>query len=355
MNAGGFRRALAIAARSASPLEALNTPLRATTMGTQKALARYTPRKVPERMQDLVSNSEVRRRMDAAIEEGRSLKADRWYDTAPLLAAFIKELGPTEGKAAFNRYADIVGLTSPGTSVPENLRRASWVYGLDRRGEALPAYAPSPYGVMTEKTQRGLLDSYFSGKGFPLTAAKTASFAQNVRGNQTPVSLDRHALRLPAIFSGDKRFLENSVQVADDSPKGMTRINPRKLVDAGLMNFADAFEQPAYWSARPHPTEYAALEQYYSDLAERHGLTPAQAQAAAWVGGADITDVRDARPLLQAFKDRLGVTARERQISEEDALSRMIRGEQPLLSVAGALGGAGALGAVQNERRSRRA
>ena len=54
------------------------------------------------------------------------------------------------------------------------------------------------------------------------------------------------------------------------------------------MPIGDAAGRAAWWQAQPKANEYGAMENYYKSLGKELGLTPAQAQASAWVGGGKI-------------------------------------------------------------------
>jgi hypothetical protein len=93
----------------------------------------------------------------------------------------------------------------------------------------------------------------------------------------------------------------------------------------------------------PPRAGYRFLERLQQAEAEKLGLTPAQYQASAWIGGAGQTGVRSRlAPWLDSFEARVALTALKRGMSKDEALSRFLRGELPLYS----LGGASAAGAA---------
>jgi hypothetical protein len=87
------------------------------------------------------------------------------------------------------------------------------------------------------------------------------------------------------------------------------------------------------------------MEQYYKGLGKELGLTPAQTQAAAWVGGGKVTGLASdsTKPFLGFVEDRVNLTAQKLGMDPKEVLRRFIKGEMPLLSGAGAVG-AGAAG-----------
>lgn len=100
----------------------------------------------------------------------------------------------------------------------------------------------------------------------------------------------------------------------------------------------------------PPQAGYGFLEQLQQAEAAKLGLTPAQYQASAWIGGANRTGVRSSlAPWLNAFEARVALTANKRGLTEEEVLRRFIRGELPLYSLGGATAAGTALPATLGE------
>ncbi len=102
----------------------------------------------------------------------------------------------------------------------------------------------------------------------------------------------------------------------------------------GELTVDDAVNQPTMWAAKPNSNEYAALEGYYKSIADELGITPAQVQASAWVGGGHITGLASAadETFLHSFQGRVFNTAHHTGQTPAEVIKRMIRGEQPLLA-----------------------
>jgi hypothetical protein len=168
-----------------------------------------------------------------------------------------------------------------------------------------------------------------------LTNPKPASFAENLVGNQRPVTVDTHAFRLPAILAQDPRFLET----AYESSKGVPKQNIQKLVMSGQMSMEDALKTPAYWQAQPKANEYAAMERYYQPIGRELGLSPAQTQASAWVGGGRLTGLGsdESKPFLRFFDDRIVKTAKELNMDPKDVLKDFIAGKLSLYAKGGSV------------------
>jgi hypothetical protein len=271
-------------------------------------LERYVPpRGVPHRVQSLASPTNIERVNDAALR-GADQGGRAWYNTEPLGEAFIGLLGPEKGLAAYEQYLNFVAATSPRSSVGENIRNASYYYVRSKQEPTMPVphwdgsklrldeTLPPPYGHTAQGLHAKKVNEVLEGGSLsPLTNPKISSFAENLRGNQMPVTIDAHNARLWG--------LRNARGLPADVPP-----------QAG----------------------YGFLERLQQAEAGKLGLTPAQYQASAWIGGANQTGVRsNLAPWLESFEERVALTAQKHGMSKEEVLRQFIRGELSLLSLGG--------------------
>jgi hypothetical protein len=331
LGAGAVRRA-AIPSVAKPALRSADTPLfdysqlRDVPNVPQVDLERYVPpRGVAERTQALAAPENVAR-VNEVVKRGVEQGGREWYNTDPLRQAFIAARGEKEGATAYQQYLDLVAATSPRSKVSENARNAAYYYGLAQRGEPLPEVIakggalsvkeplPSPYGHIAQGLHAQNATNVLEGGGWPvLQNPKPASFAQNLAGNQLPVTVDTHNARL----------------------WGMTDTKGRPI-------------------DKPAKTEYGFMERLQQEEAKKLGLTPAQYQAAAWIGGGEQTGLKSsADPFLKVLEDRIRLTAKKTGETPRDVLKRFLMGQNapgaggPLLSLAGM---AAAAPAVLNRR-----
>lgn len=291
------------------------------------------PRGVPQRTLDITSDPAVRDKMLEVITQGQKLGGANWYNAEPLREAFGAELG-SKGDAAFRKYMDMVAATSPRSEVSANARNASYYYGRAMRGEGMPAIGepnPQPYGHLAQRLHQMNAERVAGGGWDPLNNPKPASFVENLVGNQQPATIDTHAFRLPAILGQDPRFLETAFQVGKDAPKQ----NIQKMLQSGETTMDEAAKRAAWWQAQPRENEYAAMENYYKSLGKDLGLTPAQTQASAWVGGGKLTGLAsdESKPFLRFLEDRINLTAEKRGETPKQTLKNFIRGRAALYSL----------------------
>jgi hypothetical protein len=339
----------------------------------QTPVPRYEPpRGVSERMQDALANPQIVKGVQDSMRAGMRMGAQDWYLNEPIRQAFIKELGPRAGANEFARYMDYTAATSPRSDVPTNIRNASYYYLM--HGRELPSKLPYPYGHMAQALHRsniGKLEQAGSTVGAEAAPQfrgwdvfenpKPVSFSENLQGNLTPIAADTHAVRNITMRTGDPRFLETQIQeklkegakpsefqrtygTVKETPKGkMIVYRPQDLVQKGRMSMEEAQKVAPFWAGMPRESEYGAVEKFYSDLAEKLKLAPAQGQSAAWSGAGELTGLGTVpdQTFLQMFNNRVLYTAMMRGENPMTTLRAFIRKQKPLLG----FGGAGLLGA----------
>jgi hypothetical protein len=261
----------------------------------QQAMERYVPpRGMPPNLQGLLTPETASRLSDYA-KAGEQVGGREWYNTEPLRYAFQDILGPEAGASQYGRFFDIVAATSPRSRVDSNIRRASYLYNRDAQGLPIAGLTnpdlPPGYGHLAHNTQDQLLaDLQRSGQFSSMNRPKTSSFAENLKGNQSPMTIDTH-------------------------------------------NFSAVVGDPSFKKS-PSKTQYKYLEDFQSEIADKLNMTPAQYQASVWMGAG--TGVADARPFMQVFDDVLTRTAERDKKTKGQVLKDFIEGKAPLYSFAGA-------------------
>lgn len=362
---------------SQPPLE--HEPVRTGALDYSAPNAQYTetlpkfipPRGVPERTTELLNRPEVIDRTLEGVERGKALA--KWYETGPLLQAFIDELGHNEGPVRFQQFIRAVGATSPRSDVGINIRNASYYYTLLKNGlgmnvpvwdEAAQRFIknPSPYGHIAQDLHRGNIEKVLGLRvGQPGVAndipgydfknnPKPIDYTANLLGDPNRVAVDTHAFRAPAMYGADPRFLETRLEVS--TPKGQPKAKPRNILDelnTGQITMDEALKHGSWWQSKPKENEYDYWRNWYGDLGKRAGLDPREVQAAGWAGSGNMTGLEsDPNKLFLDFlEERLNITKDEDptagRLSPRQILARMIQGKGPLLGLAAAPLGAAAL------------
>jgi hypothetical protein len=317
--------------------------------GPQSDLDRYDPRTgrgrgYPARIQRLLDSTAVREQVKAKIQRGLTMSGAEWYDTGPLKDAFIAEHGPVKGPEMHRKFLEYVAASSPRSDVASNIRNASYYFSRDVQGNPVLSKdepLPFPYGHMAQglhKTNAARIADPTKVNWDPKGNPKPRSFVENLAGNWLPVTVDAHALKLPAMLSRDPEFLARSVRVEVPDPSDPTKKifvdrKPYQEFKEGRLSIDDAVNDATLWEAQPAENEYLALEQFYKDIAQEMGISPAQAQAAAWVGGGDLTNLESApEAFMDTVNKRILRTSAIRDEPVEGTTRAFLRGERPLLS-----------------------
>ena len=303
-----------------------------------------------------------RRRAGLVAEEGLKVGGAYWYNADPLRQAFMSELGPAEGDAQFKRYMSIVGAVSAGSNVAQNIRTGSYYLNRERAGFPVqgeqneagrwqPTDLENPYG---HKMQDAQFNAYRDIEGgVPLSSTerpKRASFDENLGGNQEPLTIDKHNMRIIGMLKGTPDWMMGRVKADAEYPdlgikKGDSVNWKQKFLD-GDISMERMMTIPSAWQDVPKKNQYGALETMQKDIAREMGISPAQFQAALWVGGGRITGLRSLpTSFLGAFETRLQRTAQARGNTPLEALREFIRGGRPLLTplAIGTMGAGAAL------------
>jgi hypothetical protein len=281
---------------------------------------------VPQRLGDLFKSPGLEDRMMEVIVAGKAMMGGAdWYDTDEIRKKFVRAFGHNAGTVAFYDFMKFVAVASPGSDVGTSIRNASRNFNMFRRGEPLPEVGdevPPPYGHRWAGLLRRLAKVVAEeGELDPVRYPKITSFFENLAGNRTPVTIDIHALRLPAMLARDENFLKHKY---------------REKFRRGEISMDEAVANPSYWR-NPYPNEYGPLEQFYKKLAERANMLPAEAQGAAWLGGGDITGLKSMKfnTFMEHFNDRIRRTSEKWGLSEEEVWDKLISGEIDLVSREG--------------------
>ena len=261
----------------------------------QRDLPVYEPPRGPGKVSQQYLTDENMDRVDEIVKQGMLDGGMEWYNTSPLRMAFMDELGE-EGDQAFGRLMDFMAATSPRAKVSENIKRGSMMYHMDNQGTfhggLTNADMAKGYGHLAHETQMHLLRDLADGKSFDSVGRpKVSRFSQNLQGNYQPVTVDSHNHNL------------------------ITGMNKS-----------------------PNKSDYGPFEAKQQERAGALGISPAQYQSSAWIGGKDITGVANAKPFMELFDIRLRHTAEKLGMSASDVLKKFINGEIPLMGVTMAAG-----------------
>ncbi|MGB1192021.1 MAG: hypothetical protein ACPG3T_03775 [Pseudomonadales bacterium] len=377
---------------------------------------RYRPKKTTDRMQRLEAavadpDNPINQVFDNYIEKGKDLAGPDWYNTEELRDWFVSTLGEKEGDAQWREYMELIGTTSTGAKVPQNIRMASFYRALSPKDRAAvaqivkdegitpkaaaarlgvtPKNTPDnyAYGHLKQRNQAGNVVNREAGtwdRAVPegLTGAalskylqanpKVKGFGNDLLGDDTNIAADMHFMRMLAMADGGGDFLNAQAKLSGENAeiaaqvigpkrikkytntrkvngKPVSEINLFKAWQDGHIKDTSAFQKmPTAWADTPKANEYAAYEDMANRVAETYGMTPAQFQASLWMGAGDMTGLADESQGTFMNLFRRSLDKR----AEERGLSR----EEMLLDFLYnksplAVGGMGVLGGLQMQNQ----
>ena len=323
---------------------------------------RYRPKNTTGRMERLATaisdvNNPINKIFDNYISKGQTLNGSDWYNTEELRDWMVSRLGKKEGDLRWREYMELVGTTSTGAKVPENIRMASFYNALnetDRLAVAKmvseggitplaaakklgvePAHAPTNYnyGHMKQQNQGSNVVNHTEGRWdrtMPegLTKGqqtewlkknpKVKGFANDLLGDDTNIAADMHFMRMLAMADGGGDFLNAQAKLSAENTEILKSIiGPRKIKkymktrkvdgkpvteinlykawqDGHIKDTSELQQMPTAWADTPKDNEYAAYEDMAASVAKRYDMTPHQFQANLWMGAGDLTGLADA-------------------------------------------------------------
>lgn len=338
-------------------------------------------------------NNPVRADMFETIRRGISpeIRGQDWYNTEELRDWFVGELGEEAGNAEWSQFMDLMGAGSPMSNVPANIKSAP---AMRNRLATDPEYAaglldvtnledarqfgrtrPAGYGHQSQGLQELIharqRQGAWSGEPEPGVSGAMSSmtdnpkpkgFTNSLKGNARNIAADLHFTRFMAMASNDPEFLSGQagigkaaadaitarfpdaakyIAVKDVKGKPVITFNAKKAVKDGaadLQGLQD-FDIPSLYADKPNDAEYAHFEDFMKEVGDELGLTPAQTQAALWMGAADRTglDQTSRGTFMDLFRRRVGERAAETGRTFDDTLRDFIRNKGLLALPAGGL------------------
>jgi len=239
----------------------------------------------------LANDPESLARLRGAFEKAKDRPAAKdWYAMGQLEDAFIKELGPEEGRKQFkNRFADAMAATTGGADPNSNLMMAAYTNYQKNLGKEIPTAAadlPFPIGGRFVSGNMEQAKKLAELGEIPVTNPKRHNFSANFLGHRDVSTLD-----------------EQMSQLWD--PKMMS----------------------------PPPNAYGIYQKALADEAEKVGVQPANFQDIAWAGAKDYPG----KPMMQEINEMIERTHKITGEPKEEILKGFIRADKPMYGI-GALG-----------------
>lgn len=322
--------------------EPVGNPLKIEPLDYYSSPNKMKPDSDAAKIVELSKSRKVQNNVNKAVERGLQPESrnavENWYNTEPLRERF-HDLYKGEGSPddAFLKLMQAVGTTSPMNSVLPNAAEATRIYKRLQRGEEIPRVGKeADLGGVAADAKAILSRKKFGQEpGYnPKDSQKTEFFGRSLAGDDSKVVVDSHAMRGLTMPTKDPRYMAPYVRYKADHG-GYENFYPRDAIESGDMTMKRALQSPKYWLSQPPDAAYGFAAKPFERAADKFGLSPGQAQAAAWYGNADMTGVvTQPKTFNELFEIKLRENADALRMDPEELLKRVINGEQHLLGAA---------------------
>lgn len=243
-----------------------------------------------------IGSPEARQRLQDAYKSGSELPdAKDWYAVKQIEDAFIKELGPAEGRRAFEeRFANSMAATTGGADPTSNFLMAHYGNYLRQNNLPLPEAShqyPFPIGGRYAASNMEQYQKLGTGT-YDAANPKRYNFSANFLGHTNRATMD------------------------EQMTSGMT---------PGVQ--------------MPPPGKYGLYEGVLQDEAAKAGVDPMTFQEVGWAGfkRAKEPDYQG-KPMVAHVNDSIERTARLTGMSPDEIVRRgLVRGEIPMYAIGGLL------------------
>jgi hypothetical protein len=269
-----------------------------------------------------------------------------FYRTGPMYEALERYMSPAEADQFMGRFAGAFAGTSPRTNTEQNTLNAANLMFKDAQGipferNALTGELGNDKGYPMMDMHRDLTRRFLDGTAERGTNPKPDNFRENTRGNLQGVTADTHSIRstLSAL---------NEVAPGQVPPEWLVPGAKETYAQTGLLDVSNMIDDSLKGQAvggKKSQVEYGVMADIPRRMAEKLGVSPADAQSLQWfTDGAQTGLVSAPKTIPTLVNERINVTAQALGMTPETVFKLWSEGKIPLMSVGGAAVGAGLLG-----------
>lgn len=299
-------------------------------------------------------------------------RAGQFFNLRPFYDALV-ELGftPNEARRRVEQEARAIAATSPSTNTTHNQLNAALLQNLQARGIAIDEKAIrrlTGYGAgypMLYGLHPNLYGDMMRGAATLERAPKTGIFARNLGGDRSALPVDVHNFRATNMIFNDLNpgQLPRGAFASDDAFRRYTdayRAGPdgsvaRGMADEELRGVLARGPGGRRANGRTLRDDYLVYNDITTQVAQRLGVSPAEAQALMWFRYGNRTGL-GSPPLTatQILDQRISVTAQILGIPPREVLALYARNAIPLAGVGGIAGMGPLQGLLDPEKDARR-
>lgn len=312
---------LAVQARLPRPAQGAKLPLD----GRMLSVMRLTP--------------QIAERLAEKAQIGRGTSQEFFYHTAPIVRGIEEMDIPLDEAKSFltDRFAPAFAGTSPRTATEQNMRNASMILYLQKRGIPISEDFYDQFGNAKGYNMMGghydLAGQMLAGTHNPLKRPKPSAFLRNTAGDLSDVTADTHNIR-GTLLAMDE------VEPGSISPGFF---NSRKAAEryrlTGEFNPASDINdslQSGKVGGVDQQIEYGPLSDVTFEAARRAGIAPAPMQSLGWFGsGVDTGLKSETKTIAELMNERVNVAAQILGISPKKALRLLYDSDIPVMAEGG--------------------
>jgi hypothetical protein len=286
--------------------------------------SKLKPRRAPNRTMQPKVEAEVERLQERVpmareqIEAGMGEGGLSWGNLTPMYNRLKEQYGRRGALDRLEGFAARMGPTSVNSRVPPNVARALWAQNAAARGIPIEYAHPTLSGG--EFGPQGHM-RYFSAMQPGLERIQAA---------------ERAGLSPLMGIAENKKTGPYGYALAGDYGEVGRVVNPHDVHEQRFW-YGD-WDKPgpkmlgAGISGPENEVQRRAVSEIYNQLTQEYGITPFQLMASRWVGGAQMTGIKDPRPLLAVANDQIEKLAKSLGVSPEEAFDAVFSGriEVPL-------------------------
>lgn len=274
----------------------------------------------------------------AKIEPMLDIPPRYFYHTGPMYEA-ARQAGLSADEARdFMRtsFGPAYAGTSPRTETEQNLRNASLLQYYRAQGRPISSEIYETEGNLRGYPMLGshydLTNRLFSGTADINRNPKPSEFNLNTQGDLSGVTGDTHYIR--GVLSALNEVDPGGVPEEFLTPGARTGYRETGQFDPAL-DVDDTLRSMARDKVKMQ-VEYGPMADVAFSVADRLGISPAEAQALQWFGMGEQTGLKSGqKTIADLINERIDVTAQALGISPAEAYQLYVRGEIPLMAEGG--------------------
>jgi hypothetical protein len=299
---------------------------------------------------------------NATPEQMQAARAAFFYNMRPMYDQLVERgVSPQEALRRIQQEAQAIAGTSPRTDTEQNVLNSAFLQNRMARGLPIDAASVqaasgpgSGYGMIYDQ-HPALTQGLLTGTATLAQNPKPSVFGRNIAGDLSGVTADVHNVRainilyndinpgqLPASSFETKKLYDKYKAAYTPDDNGAVR----GMSDSELREILVARPSGQGVRGQEVSTEYPIYSDITSEVGNRLGLTPADAQALMWFSYGNRTGLAsEAKTVPELLNDRLSITAQALGVSPQEAFDLYRRNMIPLAgAVPAAYLGSGLLG-----------